>query len=116
MTLPPFVVIVWDKGVMLTVGAAAVQVGTLSVVTTLLFALVCPVAVAVTVVVSVPLVCPVLLLNVSVIAALVAPGARVTDAELRVDALKAVVLLSDLASVYVTFEQTAVSLFLTVTE
>jgi len=54
---------------------------------------------------------------VRVIGPLVAPAARLTDAEPNVEALNAVVLLSDGVRVKVTFEHPVpVSLFLTVTE
>src|SRR5512147_2350685 len=106
---------VWDAGVMVTVGASAVQTGTFSVVETLPVPSECPVADAVTVVVSEPEVCPAFPLTVRVIAALVAPGARATDVEPSVEALKFVPLLSDGASVNVVEEHAVVSLFVTVT-
>jgi hypothetical protein len=88
----------------------------LSVVVTLLLVPVeCPGADAVTVVASVPDVCPAFALTVRVMAALVAPGARATELEPSVEALKFVVLPSDGASVNVVEEHAAVSLFLTVT-
>ena len=76
-----------------------------------------PVADAVTVVVFVPVVWPDFALTVSVIGLLVAPGARLTDVELSVDALNTVKLLSETVSGYVTFEHAVpVSLFFTVAE
>src|SRR5512147_757120 len=88
---------VWAAGVMVTVGALAVHTETLSVVETVPVPFACPVAAAVTVVVSEPVVCPAFALTVMVTGALVAPGARVTAVELRVDALNATALLSDAA-------------------
>ena len=72
---------------------------TFRVVFTLLLPLVCPVADAVTVVVSVPDVWPLAALAVRVMALLVAPAARVTEEEPSVEALKLVVLLSEAVSV-----------------
>jgi hypothetical protein len=77
----------------------AVQVAeTLRVVVTLALPVGWPDADAVTVVVFVPVVYPDLALTVRVIGLLVAPGARLTDNELNVDALNAVVLVSETVS------------------
>jgi len=111
------VVMVWEAGVIATVGAFAVQVATFRVVVTLALPFACPDADAVTVVVFVPVVCPDFALTVSVIGLLVAPGARLTDNELNVEALNAVVFVSEGARVKVTFEHAdPVSLFFTVAE
>jgi len=111
--VPPSSVIVWAVGVMLTVGAFTTQTGTLSVVVTLLevtFAWF-PLA-AVTEEVFVPVIWPAFALTVRVTVLLVAPGARTTNGALRVEALKAVMLLSLLVRLNVSFAQLPVSLFL----
>ena len=109
--------IVWDAGVIVTVGAFAEQVPTLRVVVTLALPLAWPDADAVTVVVFVPVVYPPLASTVRVIGLLVAPGARLTEDELSVEALNAVVLVSEGLRVKVTFEHAVpVSLFFIVAE
>jgi len=113
--VPPSTVIVWAAGAMLTVGAFTTQTGTFSVVVTLLevtfawFALA-----AVTEEVFVPVIWPALAFTVRVTVLLVAPGASITEEALRVDALKAVVLLSLFVRLNVSFAQLPVSLFLMV--
>ena len=104
---------------MLTAGVFAVQTGAtlIVVVTEFDVPVVCPVADAVTVVVSVPDVWPALALTVSVIAGLVAPAESETELEPSVDVSKLVVLLSEEESAYVTFKHPLpVSLFLIVIE
>jgi len=113
--VPPSAVIVWAVGVMLTVGAFTTQTGTLIVVVTLLevtFAWF-PLA-AVTEEVFVPLIWPAFAFTVRVTVLLVAPGASITEAALRVEALKAVVLLSLFVRLNVSFAQLPVSLFVMV--
>jgi hypothetical protein len=118
--LPPLVVIVWDAGVMVTAGALAVQVeATLIVVVTALdVALVWPVAAAVTDVLFAPAVAPVLACTV-IVTFVFAPGAIVTEPELRIDGtIKFTLVESEsvkarLKEVFVHKEP--VSLFLTLT-
>src|SRR5512147_2354688 len=94
-----------------SVGATWVQAATLRVVVTAFDTpLLCPPALAVTVVLLVPLVCPVLALTVSV-AAVLAPAARLTETGLRVDALKFVLFVSETPRLKVALEHGAVSLF-----
>jgi hypothetical protein len=101
--------------VTLTVGALTVQVGgiVIVVVTALDTPLACPEAVAVTVVLSVPLVCAAFAVTVRVEVPL-APGNSVTDAGLGVEALKFVLLVSEAARLNVV-PVTAVPLSLFVT-
>ena len=112
VSLPP-PVIVWEDGVILTVGALTVQTGELSVVVTALdtpFAW--PDALAVTEVLSAPLVCAAFADTVRV-ELLLAPGDRVTDAGLAVEALKFVLFVSEAARLNVVFAQDVpLSLFL----
>ena len=100
-----------------SVGAPAVHTATFSVVEAVPVPLACPVAEAVIVVVSEPVVCPAFALTVMVTGALVAPGARVTAVEFRVDALNATALLSDAARLKETLVHAdPLSLFVMVTE
>jgi len=105
--LPPLVTLVVPEGSILPPAPAVaviVYVVIRVVVTALDTPFACPDAVAVTVVLSVPLVCAVCAVTVRV-EVLLAPGANVTDPGLAVEALKFVLFVSEAARLNVVLVQ-----------
>jgi hypothetical protein len=116
-TVPPGVM-AWADGVTTRIGVFLIHAVTLRVVMTLFDVLFAWLALAaVTEEVSVPLVRPTFALTVNVIGALVAPGARITEGEPRIDSVSKFVpggtSLSFTVRLKVSFAQGAVSLFFT---